>query len=170
MRQRVDRTALPILAAAGLAAVFAAAGLRPAAADENAAGADSDLPVLLLVQERPAANSPQAADIGIRLRTTLREALTHSGRFQVHTFLPGDSVIKRALNEHLIAADDLAEPHRVESLERIAKAIGARFILNYNTTVNRTEAHTELKYLDNPGRADWMVLADQQISIPLVIG
>ncbi len=139
----------------------------------NAAGrpaSETDLPMLLLVQERPTAATPQLADLNLRIKTTLRESITASGRFQVHTFLPGDSVIKRALNEHLIAADDLAEPHKVAGLQRIAKAIGARFILEFGTSLDRVEARTEMKFLDNPNRADWLVRAEERLTVPLTIG
>jgi len=154
------------LGAALLGAICFAAPARAAGRPAS----DSDLPTLLLLQERPTATTPQLTDLNIRIRTTLREALTRSGRFQVHTFLPGDSVIKRALNEHLIAADDLAEPHKVEGLERIAKAIGARFILKYATTLDKVETRTEMKYLDSPNQANWLVLADERLTVPLMIG
>jgi len=159
---RIKLTALVFLAATQLVAV------RAARAD-GALG-DPDVPTILLVQGSSSPNTPQQQDLALRLKITLRDALTKTGRFQVHTFLAGESIIKRALNEHLIAADDLAEPHKPEGLQRIAHAIGARFILKLRTTLDKTEALTEMSYMDNPNRSDWLVLADERVNIPLIVG
>ena len=158
--------ALRAVAGAGIVGAMALAAPVARAESET----ESDLPVLLLVQERTRAGNSQLDELSFRIKTTLRESITHSGRFQVHTFIPGDSVIKRALNEHLIAADDLAEPHKIEGLQRIAKAIGAKFILKYSTTLDKVEARTDLKFMDNPNQADWMVNADEHVTVPVLIG
>ncbi len=150
---------------------LASSTAAPSARALDAAGVpgDSDLPMVLLVPDRPRSSTGQQDDLIFRMKTALRDALTKSGRFQVHTFLPGENVIKRALNEHLIAADDLAEPLKAEGLQRIARAIGAKFILRFATTLDRVEARTDMKYLDNTRLTDWTVLAEERIGVPLVL-
>jgi tetratricopeptide (TPR) repeat protein len=163
------RCAVP--AACACAALLFAAGAMDARADDAPGGGrDANLPVVLLVPERTQASTPQLADLTVRMKIALHEAMANSGRFQVHTFVAGESVIKRALNEHLIAADDLAEPHKTESLERIARAIGARFILKFGTTLDKSEARTAMTYMDQPNPASWLVLADDSVAVPLVLG
>ncbi len=160
---------LALRAALGIGVVVCVAHSAPSGAAGRSTS-ESDLPIMMLVQERANARTPQLDDLSLRIKTTLREAITRSGRLQIHTFIPGDPVIKRALNEHLIAADDLAEPHKAEGLQRIARAIGARSVLKIATTLDRVEARTEMQYMDNPNQTDWLVLADERMSVPLAIG
>jgi hypothetical protein len=143
---------------------------RVQAQTANAGQDNSSLPVLLLVLQRPAGASAQRDDLNTTLKTTLREALTASGRYQVHSFLPGESVIKRALNEHVIAVDDLVEPYKPEALQRIAKAVGARFILTFYATLDRNEMRTDMRYHENPNVSDWLVRVDDHITIPATMG
>src|ERR1051325_3413700 len=113
-------------------------------ADDPPAERDNALPTVLLVIEKTRAATPQQDDLNSKLRTTLKDAFTHSGRFQVHPFYPNESVIKRALIEHMIAADDLVEPYKPEGLQRIAKAIGSKSILKVRAALDRTEVRTDM--------------------------
>jgi tetratricopeptide (TPR) repeat protein len=182
MQQRVASVCVPRLASrrvcerllAAAALCFSLASLigNGGQAEAQASGTpgNADLPTVMLVIERLPHATPQQDDLNSRLKTTLRETLAHSGRFQVHSFLPTENIIKRALNEHLIASDDLAEPLKAEGLQRIAKAIGARFILQCGSTLDRLEVRTDMRYMQNPNVADWIVLAGDHMSVPLTIG
>jgi len=154
-----------------LTLVFLLASVSVPAQQQGSANGESSVPTMLLIMERaaPPASTLQE-DLALRIKTTVREAINRSGRFQVHTFSAGDAVIKRALNEHLIAADDLAEPHKPESLQRIAHAIGSKFILKLGTVLDKAEVRTAVQYMASANPTDWLVLADEHMAVPFVLG
>lgn len=133
-----------------------------------------DAPTMLLAAETSPPNAtPLEKDLRDRLRITLRDAINASGRFQAHSFRPGDSLVRRALNEHLIGADDLVEPFTDEKLQRISKAIGAHCFLHFSLRIDGRagagNAVTTVNAQQLATVSQWIVLTQGDVAVPLTM-
>lgn len=133
-------------------------------------GHSADLPTLLFVLQRASDAPARKNDPNTVLLTTLRDVLRSSGKFQVLTYSPTQPLIKRAVLDHAVAAADLIEPIKQATLERLARAIGARYILTFSATVDRTSMQTDSRFEQSAGQQEWRTLFAEKIPIEMTVG
>jgi tetratricopeptide (TPR) repeat protein len=162
---------LPLSAAAQDAGTQANSPPPSAAPAENGDAARDEMPMVMLVLRRPA-GMPAAKkdDLNTALMEMLRATIRASGKYHAMTFAPDQPFVRRAMLEHQIAAADLVEPVRPETLRNVAHVVGARQILTFGATLDKTAMKTDLQYQDAVGLQDWRILSAEQVSVPTVVG
>ncbi len=139
---------------AGGAVVPPAAPATPAAsiaADSQTPEQIAELPLLLLVVQRPVGAPARRDDANAALSLMLRSSLRESRKFQVVLYSPEQPSIRRALLEHSIAAADLVEPIKTESLQKLAHLIGARYVLIINSNLDKAGLKTDVRLQEDMG-------------------
>ncbi|HZT42736.1 MAG TPA: tetratricopeptide repeat protein [Chthonomonadaceae bacterium] len=113
-------------------------------------------PLLLLVpphsSSTPAARRDDPEGV---LVETLREALRASQQFEILLYSPTQPLIKRALLEHAISAADLMEPLQSEPLQRLARVIGARYVLTVRPSLTKEGMKTDVQLQEATGPQTW---------------
>ena len=132
-------------------------------------GDKENLPILLLVMESPAGTKTKD-DLNIAIKETLRDAINDSKQYSLHFFLPNESLIKRALRERQLSAEDLLEPYKQDGLERVAKVIGAQYVLVFHSVAGKTTVTTRFRMLENANPDIWTSKMDNQAETPWVFG
>jgi tetratricopeptide (TPR) repeat protein len=162
---------LPLRGTAQDAGTQATSPPPSAAQAENGDAARDDIPLVMLVLQRPA-GMPAAKkdDLNTALLEMLRATIRASGRYHAMTFAPDQPSVKRAMLEHQIAAADLVEPVKPETLRNVARIVGARQILTFGATLDKTAMKTDLQYQDAVGLQEWRILSAEQISVPAAVG
>lgn len=132
-------------------------------------GDKENLPILLLVMDVPAGTKSKD-DLNIAVKETLRDAINNSKQYSVHLFLPNESLIKRALRERQLSAEDLIEPFKQDGLERVAKVIGAQYVLVFHSDAGKTTVTTKFRMLENANPDIWTSKLDSLAETPWVFG
>lgn len=114
-------------------------------------------PLLLLVPPHPTPNSATVRrdDPETTLVETLRTALRASKQYDVLLYSPTQPLIRRALLEHAVSAADLAEPLQTEPLQRLARVIGARYLLVIHPAFTKEGMKTEVQLQEVIGPQTW---------------
>ncbi|MCS6776365.1 MAG: hypothetical protein RMJ43_05475 [Chloroherpetonaceae bacterium] len=129
------------------------------------------LPLLVLFPRTSAVASRSREDPDRALFEAVRERLVRSNRFRVLTYSPGHPLIKRALTERTLSAAELAsEPLPAEARHRVARLLGATYILAI--TASRTSAglQTGAQCEQATGQQDWRVLFMEQNTVSVEAG
>lgn len=140
-----------------------AQGKATSVAPEPQASTD-DAPMLLLMAPQPDSRS-RDQQVNQNLQSVLRNALRASNRFQLFPFSPTQPVIKRAVLEHLIAVADLNEPVSQQAARRIARAIGARFLLTVSARREAENLTADARFEETLGQQDWRILFEEQLTL-----
>jgi tetratricopeptide (TPR) repeat protein len=111
-------------------------------------------PRLLLAPEQ-APGARTETDYSRQLYATLSDTLGE--RFTVVDYDAKHTLIRRALREHDVAAPDVTSPQSVEAVERVATAIGARYIFRYNLKIAPDMVTADIQFLKRSGQSDWVV-------------
>lgn len=129
------------------------------------------LPLLVLFPRTSAVASKPGEDPDRALFEAVRERLVRSNRFRVLTYSPGHPLVKRALTERTLSAAELAsEPLPIETRHRVARLLGATYILAITASRTvaglQTEAHCE----EATGQQDWRTLFMGQNTVSVQAG
>lgn len=124
-------------------------------------------PMLLLLLRRPSAAPLGRNDVNLLLAAILHEALT--SRYMVVDLKATQPLIRRALNERIIATTDLEEPISDDAARRVALAIGARDLLVFSSVFADGTMNTSAQYQEQAGQQDWIVRVSQEFSTPGVV-
>lgn len=111
----------------------------------------AELPLLLLVVQRPVGAPARRDDANAALSLMLRSSLRESRKFQVVLYSPEQPSIRRALLEHSIAATDLVEPIKAESLQKLAHLIGAKYVLIISSNLDKAGLKTDVRLQEDMG-------------------
>ena len=134
----------------------------------------SDLPLLLLVVQRPANTPARRDDINTSLSLMLRSSLRESRKFQVVLYSPEQPSIRRALLEHSIAASELVEPIPVTSLQKLAHLIGARYVLVVSSVLDKAGIKTGVRLQEDMGLdgspESWITPHSEPVSVDAQFG
>src|SRR5579871_200198 len=124
---------------------------------------------LLYAQIRPANAPLKRNDPSAVVKEQLRALLEDGGHFSVTTVSLTQSRIKQALTNHTLDTSDLSEPYKPEALQRIARVLGIRYILTFQTTTEKNNLLTEIRYLESVGATEWRtVLSNRFETLPNV--
>ena len=111
MQRRIDfyrATSPGVVGKLLILAVFLLVGTSNCRAANAQSGDKENLPILLLVMDAPPGTKSKD-ELNIAVKEVLRDAINDSKQFSVHYFLPNESLIKRALRERQLSAEDLIE-------------------------------------------------------------
>ena len=110
-----------------------------------------NLPLLLLVVQRPQGTPARPNDANASLSLMLRSTLRESRRYQVVLYSADHPSIRRALLEHAIAATDLVEPIKPEAMQKLAQILGARYILMVSAALDKVGMKTDTRLMQDMG-------------------
>ena len=125
----------------------------------------ADLPILLLVVQRPVGTPAKRDDINSALSLMLRTPVRESRKYQVILYSPDHPSIRRALLEHSIAASELVEPIKPESLQKLARLINVHSILMVNSAMEKTSLRTDVRLMQDAGADSWITPLSQPFTI-----
>jgi tetratricopeptide (TPR) repeat protein len=132
------------------------------------------LPLLLLVVQRPQGMPARQNDINASLSMMLRSTLRESRHYQVILYSADHPSIRRALLEHAIAATDLVEPIKPESMQKLAQLLGARYILMVSTALDKVGLKTDTRLMQDTGqdmdRETWITPRSEPIIVDAQFG
>ncbi|HLV78640.1 MAG TPA: tetratricopeptide repeat protein, partial [Chthonomonadaceae bacterium] len=122
---------------------------------QQAGNPAADQPLLLLVPPHSGPAPARRDDPALALTETLRETLRASQKYEVLLYSPTQPLIRRALLEHAVSAADLTEPLQPQPLQRLAEAIGARYILTVQPVRSREGLKTDVQLQEETGQQMW---------------
>ena len=141
-------------------------------AGQSAGGAEArgELPRVLFLLQRPAGTIARHDDPTTQLSATLREALGASNRYNIILYSPEQPSVKRALLEHTLPVSDLVEPIRPDALQRVARAIGARYAMTLKPTFDKDGIKVNLRYDEDLNGETWRNTLSEEITFDAVVG
>lgn len=120
-------------------------------------------PRLLYVLQADDAKASRKDELTLLVRDRLRDMLRESRKFDVQTFGIKQAIIQRALLEHAITTNDLIPPFKTDALQRVARAVGARYILRFSVNQTTDTATADTLFLESVGLEEWRTLFSEQI-------
>ena len=130
----------------------------------------AELPILLLVVQRPAGTPAKREEINSALSLMLRTSVRESRKYQVILYSPDHPSIRRALLEHSIAASELVEPIPPTNLQKLAHLINVHSILTVSSVMEKTLLRTDVRLMQDAGGDSWITPLSQPFTIDAQIG
>ncbi len=133
--------------------------------------ADADGPIILIAERRTSGAASKKDPLNSGMRGTLNNVFTNSGKYQlVYTFTPFMPVLKQAVLNHQIQISDLEEPLKPASLRKIANALGARTILLFHSTQEKSDIRTDLSIEEASAPDAWRSVVNNSFKTPGSVG
>lgn len=145
-------------------------GESPNAQSSPSSTAPAELPLLLLLVQRPPGTSAHREDANTALSTMLRSSLRESRKYQVILYSAEHPSIRRALLEHSIAATELIEPIKPAAMQKLAFLLGARHILMVSTLLDKVGMKTDIRLMQNLGLDTWVTPRSEPVSVDAQFG
>ncbi len=178
MQRRLDRfrrvlylTSGVVLAWCGSPGAAIAQETAPLSAPaQSSSTSNEELPLLVVVLQRPATAQVQRDDANLQLLTALGGMLRNSGRYRVVIYSPTNPTVRRALLDHELMASELIEPIKPDALQRLGHTLGARFVLSFlaDTGKEGMTTNTTLQQAFSP--REWHVLFTEQVHVAATYG
>ena len=164
------RPVQPSLTATALLALllFACGSFAPCGVRAQSQPSETGASLLLVIDLPEGVKTKN--EVNLAIKNMVRDALNESKLYSVHVFLPGESLIKRALKDRLISPEDMVEPYKPEGLKRIARAVGSQQILTFYATQTKNEIQTKYRIYESSGPELWITKADSEGKIDAVLG
>ncbi len=137
---------------------------------ENSPTPSQELPLLLLVVQRPQGTPAKKDDMNTALSLMLRASVRESRKYQVILYSAEHPSIRRVLLEHAIAASELAEPIAPEALQKLAKLIGAHDILMVSSALEKSGLRTDVRLMTDAGADTWITPLAQPFIVDAQLG
>jgi tetratricopeptide (TPR) repeat protein len=160
--------ALGLMLWSGLFSVAAQETAPLSAPPQSDSAKSDDLPLLVIVLQRPAEASPRRDDPNLSLRTALANMLRASGRFRVLVYSPSYPTVRRALLSHELTVSELVEPIQQDALQHLGRTLDARYVLSFAATLDKEALHTDVLLQESFSPREWRTLFMEQMRIATI--